>query len=336
MSKKVLIVSNPQDEHTARVSALIEASGADAILFYPERLGCDSGLALRPELNDGSVCQTLLLGPTAINLSEVYSVWYRRPRRVSLNETAFAPEALAFVQEEWQAMLEATYALMDQAIWVSSPDCLREAAHKPLQLRLATQLGLNVPRTLITNAPDRVREFFELCKGKLIVKATGPGWVYDQNKSDYYFVLTNRINAQDLEATAEIAASPVTFQEEIPKDYEIRANVIGQQVFAIKIDSQQSEISSLDWRRYDVSQTPYSPYQLPPEIEKKCLKLAQLLGLEFGAIDLIRKPDGEYVFLEINGNGQFLWAEELSGVKVSQALASLLAGITPPLKSARL
>jgi glutathione synthase/RimK-type ligase-like ATP-grasp enzyme len=58
--------------------------------------------------------------------------------------------------------------------------------------------------------------------------------------------------------------------------------------------------------------------------------------LEFGAIDLIRQPDGKYVFLEINGNGQFLWAEELSGVKVSEALADLLAGVAPPLKSAQL
>jgi glutathione synthase/RimK-type ligase-like ATP-grasp enzyme len=66
------------------------------------------------------------------------------------------------------------------------------------------------------------------------------------------------------------------------------------------------------------------------------LKLTKLLGLEFGAIDLIRQPDGEYIFLEINGNGQFLWAEELSGVNVGDALALLLTGIAPPLRLANL
>ena len=110
-------------------------------------------------------------------------------------------------------------------------------------------------------------------------------------------------------------------------------NIVGQEVLAIKIDSQHSQVSELDWRRYDVRNTPYSAYQLPTEIEKKCLQLTQRMGLEFGAIDLIRTPDGEYVFLEINGNGQFLWAEELSGVNVSDSLACLLAGIAPLLKS---
>jgi glutathione synthase/RimK-type ligase-like ATP-grasp enzyme len=67
-----------------------------------------------------------------------------------------------------------------------------------------------------------------------------------------------------------------------------------------------------------------------------CLRLVQGLGLEFGAIDLIRTPDGRYVFLEVNGNGQFLWAEELSGVKVSEALADLLAGVAPSLQGTQL
>lgn len=148
--------------------------------------------------------------------------------------------------------------------------------------------------------------------------------------------MTNRIDISDVQADDEIAIAPVTFQEEIPKEYEIRVNIVGQQVLAIRIDSQRSEVSKLDWRRYDVQNTPYTPYTLPPEISANCLKLTQYFGLEFGAIDLIRQPDGKYVFLEINGNGQFLWAEELSGVKVSESLADLLAGVVPPLKSAQL
>jgi hypothetical protein len=52
------------------------------------------------------------------------------------------------------------------------------------------------------------------------------------------------------------------------------------------------------------------------------------------AIDLIRRPDGELVFLELNGNGQFLWAEDLSGVAVSAAVVQLLVGQLPPLGKA--
>ena len=33
------------------------------------------------------------------------------------------------------------------------------------------------------------------------------------------------------------------------------------------------------------------------------------LGLKFGCFDFIVTPDGEYVFLEVNEAGQFLWIE---------------------------
>ena len=34
------------------------------------------------------------------------------------------------------------------------------------------------------------------------------------------------------------------------------------------------------------------------------------MGLVFGALDLIVTPDEEYLFLEINEQGQFLWIED--------------------------
>ena len=226
-----------------------------------------------------------------------------------------------------------SYELMNHAIWVSRPSVLRTAANKPLQLKLAQSLGLRTPRTLITNDPSRFREFVSLCEGNVVVKATGTGWVYSSQGDDLWFVLTNRLSEADLDNLDEGQVSPVTVQEEIPKAFEVRANVVGQECHAIRIESQRSEISQVDWRRYDVANTPYLPFQLPAEVESRCLRLCHILGLEFGAIDLIRKPDGEFVFLEVNGNGQFLWAEQLSGVEVSTALARLLAGIAAPLRS---
>lgn len=36
------------------------------------------------------------------------------------------------------------------------------------------------------------------------------------------------------------------------------------------------------------------------------------MGLVFGALDFIVTPEGDYVFLEVNEQGQFLWIEELN------------------------
>jgi len=334
-TKQVLIVSNPQDEHTAQVTEHLHRLGVTPVLYYPENFGRTMFFALQQGVN-GQESISISTPEGEVNLCDIDSIWYRRPRLVSFEGEILEPEGIEFARDEWKSALESTYALLQKPLWVSNPDKLREAARKPLQLRIAQKVGLNTPHTLITNNPNKAKEFYDFCKGKVIVKATGNGWIYSQDGDDYYFVMTNRPSLDDIQASDEIAISPVTFQEEILKEYELRVNVVGQQVLAVRIDSQNSEISKLDWRRYDVQNTPYSLYGLPPEIETKCLNLTQKLGLEYGAIDLIKQPDGKYIFLEINGNGQFLWAEELSGVKVSEALANLLAGVVPPLKSANL
>jgi glutathione synthase/RimK-type ligase-like ATP-grasp enzyme len=54
------------------------------------------------------------------------------------------------------------------------------------------------------------------------------------------------------------------------------------------------------------------------------MSLVRRLGLEFGAIDLLLTPQGDYVFLEINPNGQWLWLEQMTGVPLTKAMCDLL------------
>jgi hypothetical protein len=48
------------------------------------------------------------------------------------------------------------------------------------------------------------------------------------------------------------------------------------------------------------------------------------LGLVFGCLDLIVTPEGEYVFLEVNESGQFLWVEGYTGLPLLDAFTELL------------
>jgi glutathione synthase/RimK-type ligase-like ATP-grasp enzyme len=54
--------------------------------------------------------------------------------------------------------------------------------------------------------------------------------------------------------------------------------------------------------------------------------LVDKLGLVYAAIDMRRTPDGRYVFLEVNPSGQWLFIENLTGQRMSAALAAALAG----------
>ena len=54
--------------------------------------------------------------------------------------------------------------------------------------------------------------------------------------------------------------------------------------------------------------------------------MVERLGLCYGAIDMILTPDGRYVFIEINPNGQYLWIEQETGLPISAAICDLLMG----------
>ena len=49
------------------------------------------------------------------------------------------------------------------------------------------------------------------------------------------------------------------------------------------------------------------------------------LGLAYGAIDLRVTSEGEYVFLEVNPSGQYLFVELLTQMKLSEYMAEFLA-----------
>jgi len=301
-------------------------------LFYPENLGSSMSLSFFFDKKNKNPRQQLLIGSKVFNLQDFNSIWYRRPRGVMLDKFVLSKGGLDFALDEWQTFINNTYDLMDKPLWVSHPNILRKASNKLLQLKVARSVGFNIPKSLITNDSILAKDFIESCQGKVIVKSTGKGWVYDSDNNSVKYVLTNKLSTKDIKNLFKLEPSPVTFQEEILKDFEVRVNIVGQKCHAIKIDSQKSKISNVDWRRYDIEKTMYSEFILPDNIEEKCFQICKYFGLEFGAIDLICQPDGNYTFLEVNGNGQFLWAEKLSDVKISESLARLLTGNLPPLK----
>lgn len=54
------------------------------------------------------------------------------------------------------------------AFWINHPMRDEDAARKVWQLKVAAELGLRIPRTCVTNDPDRARAFIE---------ETDPNWV---------------------------------------------------------------------------------------------------------------------------------------------------------------
>ena len=205
---------------------------------------------------------------------------------------------------------------------------IRHAENKQLQLQVARELGLEVPRTLITNDPQSVIEFAESCEHGIVAKMLSSFAVYEGGQERVVF--TNPIKPQDLEDLSGLRLCPMTFQEMVPKTLELRVTVVGQEVFSASINSQSSERGIYDWRRDGIGLLEdWRPYSLPKDIKERLLRLMDYFGLNYGAIDIIVTPDSRHIFLEVNPAGEFFWLERCPGLPISGAIADVLLGLAP-------
>ena len=257
--------------------------------------------------------------------NQVTTVWYRRPCGLLPNAE---PRSVSdkFASGEWKHSLEWLYVAFNDSFWVNDLNNVRIANSKAHQLRVAKKHGLTVPRTIITNNPREVEEFSKTFEGPLAYKPLHSFSTPSKDQTDLLTVFTNIVPRSMVKyCAAEIERAPCIFQEYIAKQYELRITVVGQDVHCAAIYSQASERSSIDWRRYDLVNTPYKPYTLPPLLKDRILQFMAELGLVFGCLDFIVTPDDKFVFLEINPNGQWLWVEKLTGVPIAESIAQLLA-----------
>jgi hypothetical protein len=87
------------------------------------------------------------------------------------------------------------------------------------------------------------------------------------------------------------------------------------------MDSQADEKSRIDWRGGDPV---HEVFVLPEHVEASIHRLMDSFGLNFASLDMIVTPEGEYVFLELNPNGQWLWLEFELGLPLVSSMADLL------------
>jgi glutathione synthase/RimK-type ligase-like ATP-grasp enzyme len=208
------------------------------------------------------------------------------------------------------------------ARWMSEPDAVWRAEFKPFQLDLAARLGLAIPRTVITNDPKVIRDAFREFEN-MVVKPSRTGHVVSEGIE--YAIYTSRVLEQHLEDLESARFSPAIYQELINKRYDVRVTIVGNRCFGAAIDSQSDPAATIDWRQTENPKLPHSPIEIPKQLEDALLALMKSLQLSFGAIDLVQTPSGEYVFLEVNPSGQWLWIDDMLGLGISDSIVDWLA-----------
>lgn len=320
---QIAVITNHLDVHADTVICCLQNLGARVYRINTEEFPYDTKLVIK----DTGCGFSGYLKSSSINLDlkKITSVWYRRPERTLTTDQFNDEQVKKFITNESQATLANLYELTE-CFWVSHPDMIRKARHKLYQAEVARKLGYKIPRTIVTSDPIQAGNFYKQCNGNVVIKSlSGTQLVYNKGEMAASFGLyTTKLPENFLSEIESIRYCPVYLQEYVPKKIEIRITVVGEKVFSAAIDSQSNPVALDDWKRADYKEIPHTPYDLPKSIEFLCVDLVQSLGLAFGAIDMIVTPQNEYVFIEINPNGQWLWIEEVTGQPISRALSDLL------------
>jgi glutathione synthase/RimK-type ligase-like ATP-grasp enzyme len=313
-----LLITRSDDPSVISVADALLRRGAIPVRLDTDLFPTDVRLSVR---QGPSSTRAVLHSPEGeINLNDVSAVWYRR----------FAPghalpsdmDMRSAATKESRAALAGLIEILP-AFHLDEVRNVRRADNKPLQLKWAAEEGLRVPRTLVTNDEDAVRRFASECVDGLVAK-TLSSFVVDRD-DDELAVYTTLVRDEDLQDLSGLRLSPMQFQEVVPKAFDLRCTVVGTAVFTAVLDAPLLEDGCVDWRiqGYALADA-WQPHVLPAHVEKALLALLDRFGLNYGAIDMVLTPDGEYVFLEVNPAGEFLWLDGLGGRSISDALAGVL------------
>lgn len=306
----ILILSTAPDVHAQAVMGALVAEGVRAELLdlseFPTRLALSlafEGGRHRFELRRH--------GGGMLDFATVTSVWWRRPQAFK-PPAGMGPAHQRFVASEAMTAFQGLYQSLD-AYWVNNPLHDAAAAHKPYQLTLAQEIGLDIPPTLMTNDVEQARAFWRQHEGEVIYKQ------FVANHDTWRE--TRRLGPEDAKQAETVAHTPVIFQRHVPAVADLRITAVGGEFFAAATDVRNATYPQDVRMNLDAK---YTVHELPPAIVAKLRTLMERLGLVYGAIDFRLTPDGQYVFLEINPAGQFLYVEKATGQPIAAALAALL------------
>ncbi len=309
----LLVISYPGDEHTDEVVTRLTKKGREIQRIDFSDFPTQQGLTLN--WPTGNEPPSYWVGGSAglVDLSRVRAAWWRRVTPFVTADVIKDPKIQAFATSETS---EAMNGMLDalHCKWMNPRAADEAAHHKPLQWSVAKEVGLKLPRTLVTTDPAAAKNFInEIGIGKVVYKSFLA--MHDAWRE------TRLIEQENMERLDLVRLAPVIFQEFIP-GVDLRIIAVGDQLFTAEIDARNTSYP-VDMRMV-IGESQVRPIELPKDVHAALLKLQHRLGLVYGAIDVRRTDKGEYYFLEVNPAGQWMFVETRTGLAISQAVADYL------------
>lgn len=302
--KIVLIHTKPDDFHAEIVSHALSARGNNVIRWE------DSDYSSRATMSfsylDGLTSVDYKNKSFEFNASDIDVVWNRR-RPGPVVPKIVAPDERAFAREELKVSITSSDYFLGDAFWINRYDSVIYSEMKPLELHLAQKNGLSIPPTLISNDIKKIHAFISEHGNCIYKSLTG---INEKKNGKVRILYTADIDKSMLPPGKILQAAPGIFQKKIEKKYEARIQFFGDYYAAVAIDPTRLKEGQLDWRIDQASIKHCKPLILPDEIYAACRSLMHDFGIVSSAFDFIVDKDDNWIFLEINEAGQFLFIEQ--------------------------
>lgn len=298
MLMKVLLLAHEQDDHAAPVRWALEQAGYEAACWG----GVSAAEQEQASLIFGAEPE-IRLGGHALHRGD--AAWLRQPRRLSPDEEAgVAPQVPPFLD---------TVAAMMEALplrCVNKFSASNLINNKAVQLRLANEAGLKTPRTLMSNAPPAVRAFFDEHPDDLVCKPFASHIWQQQDSGDISVTGTFSLSREQLPVEDEVFTyAPAIYQQKVVKQFDVRTVLMGKNVYSFAL---RTPGNALDWRLDGaMRKIEVELISTPAAVKDGLLRFARRGGICFGSADFAVDCHGEWWFLEINEQGQFLWLDQL-------------------------
>lgn len=253
--------------------------------------------------------------------TQISAVWYRKLWDLKMPHN-LDPAYNAVFTREYLTFRDLFLHSLQRVPWMNPLQADHAVCSDKLQqLRVAYAVGLSIPASIFTNDPAQIRDFFKRCGNQVVMKLHNA--LSKSMKGDGAFFPTTRLSEADLEHLHLLAYCPMIFQEYIPKAYELRIVYVDGVFFTGKIVPADGALPT-DWRTLAGNAGQWQPYTLPAAVQEKISRLMKNLGLVFGALDMIRHTNGEYVFLEVNPQGEWGMLQKQLDYPIGETIAEKL------------
>lgn len=319
MKKYIVIFCCKNDEHTESVVSNINKGFYNSIVLEREKYGID--WTISTTIKSEQISVSINFQNNKIYDHEINSIYLRRDFTIEsqdINGTLTEGEKIYIATQRTIHVNSCIKLLSNKIPTINKPEANYNCLSKVLQLNYALKVGLKVPESFFGGKVDKTDFNFI---NKLCIKPLEGIHLKEDNKTYAHYSEILEDTTDESLATLDIC--PAIIQKYINKVYEVRTTIIGEKIFSCMIDSQKSEVGKVDWRHHDWANTPHYAIVLPNDINIKLIKLMKLLGIVYGAVDLIF--DGEnYYFLEVNSMGQWLWIEDFTEMPISKSISEYL------------